>query len=281
MRSKTPFRGLFVVLSLSWACGGEPTGEPPPAGTDLDLVFCDLLQRCGCLGLDCGDLGFAGIGLEEQGAVFDPACADAWADRLPAVQCSDLLADEVPEALEFGCEQHCSVVHGSKFAGEPCQVFGALFVLGDFSDCAQGLVCDRGECKDPCVVVPPTEGQPCADGDPPCVDGLYCLRDPERPEDPGVCVGLPVAGQSCTSSQLCTQGARCDVQNPDAPVCVPLAEDGAACTGHLQCLSGHCPDGRCRPRLAQGQACSGDLRCAEGLSCFEGTCQPDTLGLCL
>lgn len=278
----TSFAGSLIGLTAGGACSREATEDALPL-LQLGVAWCERQSTCGCASrsgtCERGDhFLFDNLSsrAEDRGLAFDPECGQRLVDLVQNASCDPRAA--LPR---IGCDNFCRLYHGTLWEGQPCEM------LPDFDggrdcaqglmcldDCGPGLVCSGGVCTDPCRVTPPLEGQPCG---PDCGPGLYCEPSPDE-EGAGICRTLPAAGQPCTPENACVPEAWCDTRT-DPAVCVASSELGEPCTGHLQCRSGHCPDGRCRQRLSEGEACTGNLRCDQGLACVDGVCQLE-LSLC-
>lgn len=282
--------GSVVVGS---ACGdanglGEFTSFAP-----LERSLCEKMLECGCgeafaafdliPPLTCdgwtladafgygqeGDEYYYGYGYEggydqeePLPVSVDEECVQRIAARIDALDCS----------LQFtaggtDCRAFCWPIVGPRFAGEACS---------NQQDCGRGLVCDRDECRDPCLVRPPAEGDPC-DGGNDCGDALVCVEAPDG-DGTGVCMVLPAAGQPCYFGQ-CAEGLRCDDAGPEDGVCERLTAVGQPCMGHLECESRYCPAGYCEMAPGELQPCGTSDACAPGTTCVEDevgneTCQP-------
>lgn len=166
--------------------------------------------------------------------------------------------------------------------------------------CAEGLVCSRGECIDPCMG---EEGARCGPGRVPCAEGLQCLSVPglqaqlcQRPpaegevcnqgvcaeglicdwtRAPAICGVGPAAGDPCPNG-LCGVNEYCDFQQQPS-VCVARVGAGEPCgnAGGDSCVADHvCWDASgaeatCQPvPQAEGERCVG-WRCGPGLICRE------------
>jgi hypothetical protein len=173
--------------------------------------------------------------------------------------------------------------------GEPCTAGNT-----DASPCEGALLCSGTEIRtcqfgagldEPCsAAVPCAQDLRCNPASGSCIEtsfpGEACTIDIQCPLSnfcsAGVCVPLPVAGESCALAPSCQQG-ECM-----AGTCTLLAE-GATCGGAGAPAGGECEDdlyctgafttGNCAARLAEGETCRGD-QCAAGLQCIGAVCSP-------
>lgn len=255
--------------ALAGACtaGSTTASIPVPA---LEQALCHKLLACSC-GEGLQAVGFVpplscegwriaslvpGIELgrgDLDDTRVDQACIERIAARIDAQSCE----------LSFtrgGCEDDCAPFFGHKLEFQAC----------DFPyDCARGLGCVLGICRDPCSVAPPREGEPCEDS---CADDLVCDRDGD-----GTCHRPSEAGPNCDGS-TCAADAFCDLNDPAGPRCAPLRELDAPCRGHRECVDGYCPAGFCAEPPGAGQPCGLGVLCAAGSVC-QG--DDDGGGLCV
>lgn len=265
---------------LGTACGDANGLGEVWSLTAIDQAVCEKLIECGCgeafaeldapLPLSCEGWTLEIVPYSEEGyyygygyeggyegdsydetlpASLDEDCIRRITQRIQAADCSLQFS-----ALGSDCSDFCFPIVGPRFAGEECN---------SQEDCGRNLLCHRGECKDPCLAKDPAEGDPC-DGGNDCGAGLYCSN--EDGGDLGVCLGYPVAGQTCYFGD-CAAGLRCDQNGGDEGTCVALTPADNPCMGHRECASGYCPGGYCAELPGAGQPCGADGACAPGAGC--------------
>lgn len=199
--------------------------------------------------------------------LYDERCAAALLDRVTAYGCRT--STEILWAPEFDPAQVCSVCKpffGRRVAGEACWNFEG----SPYDDCAQGLTCREGRCRDFCA--PGGLGEPCSTNvcaaglachyasegdatcqrlvgvgepceDAVCKDGLYC--DAERL----TCIARPGVGDTCYGD--CAPRLWCDMSPPDSAswVCRSPKPGGEPCTSEMECESRACEDEVCGASL--------------------------------
>lgn len=252
------------------------TTEPPTTG-DTDgpdpvvAAYCEYLLGCGCAPLTSPDLesclqtheysrDSAAQLAAMAGLEFDAECwAAPFLRRIEDYGCK---TEDGVAALDEPTEcTFCPTAHGAVAAGGACTRSNvAIFA----SDCAKGLDCVDGVCRDRCA--PLATGEPCAtsEGDPlPCMPGDHC----EQPGT-GTCAPIPGPGEPCPA-YTCTADHACD-----GTACAPLPQTGEPCTG--ECATGLvcAPAGDCRPPGLAGEACDNDTDCIDGLYCEAAACAP-------
>jgi hypothetical protein len=278
-----------VGFALTTSCTDGPGSDSAFASTGLARATCDKLIECGCIDSAEGDACQAelvylfqppyeyyqpppcydyycahGYDTDYEGPVqlaFDPQCAADLEAGMRQLDCR-----QIP--FDFECENYCPLYHGTHWQGQRCTLEDNFFV----TDCAKGLACIAGECRNPCDVVVALEGQSCELLE--CAPGLSCEYIESDPLEPGVeiCTTLPQPGQPCLSGD-CAEGAWCDFSDPMAePVCQRLQQLGEPCSGHAQCDSFNCPAGFCAAPPQLGDPCSSTLPCAPGQGCEDGVC---------
>ncbi len=265
--------GLVCRGAVAWvlALVGCTTAidGPDPARADFDAIataHCQLAAECGCPGredmdaclTELNDTWLARLMTgRADGLTYDPACADGIADAITAHGCAGPGRDS-----SHLCSSYCAPFHGERELGATCTRFDALV-----SDCAQGLTCSEGICRDPChVFTGLPEGEICWDNSGQlldrCADHLICNGQCEPPAGPGEQCGF------------CAKGYFCDYYSSDIAVCAEAADAGESC-GLTECKPGlYCAyelGDRCEPYAKLGEACV-DRRCDDGLSC-DGVCQ--------
>lgn len=117
-----------------------------------------------------------------------------------------------------------------------------------------------------------------------CKPELFCKASaPVEPGETcsGTCAVRKLEGESCTTTDaICARGLICSAFSADdTGTCqkrkVAL---GDACVYGDQCPDGAYCDDTCKARVTAGNACAA-FECAQGLTCFEDTCQtPPGLG---
>ncbi|MCB9524715.1 MAG: thrombospondin type 3 repeat-containing protein [Myxococcales bacterium] len=159
-------------------------------------------------------------------------------------------------------------------------------------DCAGGLICAEGECRDPCVNNECLGGFRCIEGA--CVD-LCSLTDcPANTRcEAGECID-PCLDVACAAGEVCVDGAcigddcaasgcpdgqRCTDQGCQADPCADIrCEAGQYCRGGRcidSCAAISCPFGEaCVDGVCQATDCA-EVQCPDGEVCLEGGCQGD------
>jgi len=238
--------GSLVVGS---ACGdgqGEITSFAP-----VERSLCDKIVEC-----DCGQ-SFAALGLvaplscdgwtiadavpyeyyggipdedfrsshEHDARSIDEQCLRQIAGRTDSASCTDTIDPYF--ALGHDCRDFCWPIVGPALEGYEC---------GAQADCGRGLLCDAGECRDPCT--------------------------------PRVPLVRPGQGERCIQGE-CAPGLRCDADGVNDPLCTPLVATGNPCMGHRECASDYCPAGYCVDAPVTG-GCGVDGACGPGTTCVEG-----------
>lgn len=209
----------------------------------------------------------------------------------------------------------CVPGYGDRQEGESCTSYHVAL-----NDCAPGLRCQEGVCKDPCVVV----GTPCGDAwydgcqtgydkntnwderficdevTHLCTGGVAgkpCIN-PKASGSANFCGGehweltcinglcqetpLPGKGEPCDFVRPCQEGMVCMVHG--IATCEIPAQVGEPCPFAELCDDYLlCQDGVCVQALEQGEPCTNDLQkpaCRAYLSCVEGVCTPDQPAVC-
>lgn len=234
----------------------------------------------------------------ELDLTYDATCMGTIVDLYASVGCSPTVPLEDPDV----CTRPCHYFHGSRQVRQTCQ-------LNDngVSDCAQGLSCWDGACRDQCAeddvdsfaqqgescfpqgCAPdllcdfntetcqraPQLGEPCPEGT--CAGDLQCNPDNT------LCETLPLAGEPCLGGFACAEDLFCEPMDPNDPMFVPRCfgpqKLAASCRGHAQCESGYCPVGFCETKPRSGEACLADI-CADGLDCVDAVCQAADAAIC-
>ena len=287
---------LAVALAASLAapsCGGDdPPAGPGPIPLDSFAAeykdaACDRAVRCGlmpdkdtCLRLDRTDgellqlLANAVFGDVTYSSEAARACVDALRGR----SCEELLS--AARSLEATCD---GVFDGAAPAGGPCLVGG---------DCAGNSVCDRTACegtgdaccKGACAPTPARApvGATCSQ-EMPCDDNGWCEEAEGQGGGGGVgptgtCQPRNDNGESCSDSDACRDGLRCDLSVSEGK-CYILAKDGGQCNPTLEraCLSfdSWCDpaSSKCGKLPGSGQPCTPESRCRAYAYCDNGTCR--------
>ncbi|MEC7751282.1 MAG: hypothetical protein VX405_07260 [Myxococcota bacterium] len=147
-------------------------------------------------------------------------------------------------------------------------------------DCLAGELCDRFECR------PTRAGDRCWNNDG-CGDGLVCQRGICRDEDdaggrpggggPG---GGPGGGgeAECRSNRDCDRGEVCDDGECRRERDEPRCRDDGDCDGDEVCTEGRCqPDDGGEPPEPEPEpfpnACGENQSCPEGQACYEERCR--------
>jgi len=273
--------GLSGVFGLE-GCSAGP-GREDAAIVRLQTLACDKAYECGC-----DDIGFGCDDWQEQEPnngsapqrAFDASCLPYWEAWVEELRCE---APTVP-----GYAKLCPLYHGTIYEGMPCETVVLEFADLSSTDCARGLYCVAGICRDARTIELGAEGQPCDVGER-CGAGLrcgeeVCERLPTRGElcPDHVCAGediceircrpLPSAGQECDLGR-CDRTAYCVFDNLGGSECIAAGAIAEPCAGHRQCISGNCPAGFCRAATLEGGVCGGQLPCGEGLTCIQQACQ--------
>ncbi|MCX4247699.1 hypothetical protein [Paraliomyxa miuraensis] len=272
----------WVVAALTAQPGcGEGSGQDDAALQRLETRLCEKWQECGCttVPLECGGWPVDDPFVEPGGGalVLDPACVEPWWSWVDALSC------ETPDPRRYA--DLCPLYHGTRRVGDDCSDFPP-----HITQCAAGLMCIAGQCRDPQLTAAGGEDEPC-DIDDWCEDDLACVdAQCQRLPGPGElclegrcqdgakcvddrCATLPGPGQPCLND-ACQSGSRCETNaNTGERICMSLASVGEPCMGHGECVSGNCPAGSCQPPAQSGDRCSQNLPCGPGLRCQQGICR--------
>ncbi|PIN68549.1 hypothetical protein COV93_09035 [Candidatus Woesearchaeota archaeon CG11_big_fil_rev_8_21_14_0_20_43_8] len=162
------------------------------------------------------------------------------------------------------------------------------------SDCLSD-VCLNGQCLPPMTNIC-TKNSDCLSGQ--CKNGLCvpmtnieCLTDSDCVEshncENGLCVGLPLITEQCTSNSqclsgvckdnkcvpnlLCTKDSECESGTCTNNLCVPMTN--VDCTKNSDCLSGECKSGKCVGQPLPS-LCVIDNDCASDEECMDNFCVP-------
>ena len=267
---------LSLVLALAAACGGD--------GADVaDATECAPgLERCGA---QCVDLGADALHCGECGAVCDleqvcelgdcvPACApgrvdcdgvcvDPASNRAHCGAVGDCTGDDRGEQCAAGtvcdgagaCALECqpSLVSCGGECVDPmtsrsfCGASGDCLAAAAGSSCADGFVCDAGECALSCQTALLECDGTCVD---PAADERYCGASAD-------CVATN-AGAQCGFGEHCDSGLCCGLGEAScADVCTDVLANEAACGdcnapcgGQQICSAGTCLPTSCASILA-------------------------------
>ncbi len=271
--ASTPVRtAVLAALLLAPPGCSEAGGSDPEFEARMDALEglvqqrCEASERCdctptaaqgGCASALRDDWRARLVAGAQRGLSYDAGCVDTIAAAIEAHGC------QWPAIEANPCQDFCQLFHGERALGERCDGFDMLV-----SDCAQGLLCERGRCVEPCTrLAGLPEGASCRDGPggqqlDRCAEGLLC--DYERAR----CVQPATLGASCESLQ-CDEALWCDY---GTHLCLPRGTVGercevAPCAQGLAC--GYTPPdyiGECVPEPREGDSCA-DVGCASGLWC--------------
>jgi|GEM_PF-2369537 len=276
--------GTLLALALALpACDGSDAVTVRDHAARVAEVACAGAYACDCNNPFTADYAdeaecVSGIeqllvdrALDDVGLSFNGDCTDRVVAALEAYSCETADEASVSAALFSASEQlrECRLFYGTAAAGESCERLdgglGDSCNLDSFCEegvcvaAAEGALEDRCESDDECqkayrcqmaedmqlrCLEQPGPGDACSmSGD--CGAGVFC-------NTAGSCVGLPVAGQACSS-----------IASQDGLVCVP----GTACA-----------NGVCTAGSALGEACG--VTCDAGLTCEGGFCVADIAAVC-
>jgi len=267
-----PFARAPVTLAVTLAAiASSACVEREQLGSELGRQFalrlCPAQADCGCeedlLIPDCERQVERELAQTEQAAL----------DRgfVPDHECMDTFLAEIErsatcERLQFELEPSCPVYTRNAEVGEPCEHIGLLPLM---MDCAAGLSCIDGICRD--VVDPPvlSEGETCSDttGFTPtgylgrCDEHLVCdsqdtrtcIPSPYWPE-------LPLGGE-CSATAYCEHGSYCRPQGS----AVDTSED---------------MPGRCTEPTAPGEPCRFVNECTTHCDEASATCALHPVAVC-
>lgn len=134
-------------------------------------------------------------------------------------------------------------------------------------------------CQEALIVGNQGPGSPCL-FDLDCVAGAYCGSN-------DVCIGLPIAGQSCEEDGVCADGLYCSYDDPSgARICMAKKPVGETCDSSVECQQSLiCVESlvvdtvsmisrTCTAKRGLGEPCTGDEICASNI-CLPGTCSND------
>lgn len=259
---------------------GDTEGETETEGEDdrlamLAEVQCERMAACEC-GTEESDDEVCGGWLaarwearieqgEERELTFDAGCLDQIEGQVEAADCRWPGFGETPICASF-----CAVYHGDLPLGSACWADDPLV-----SDCAQGLACVEGQCREPCeALLGLSAGSSCraemGDEYETCKDGLWCSWETLS------CEGLAPIGAACGNGPAqCVPEAFCDWQTN---TCVGAAQEGDACDQAQCALDLFCDWNNgtsvCRAYGQAGDSCDG-VPCGEGLLCSQSlVCAP-------
>jgi hypothetical protein len=289
--------GIGIALgSLSLAaCKDEgfrdvPAEEAPQTFAD---VVCGQAESCGCFEDldDLNDFDTCKAEYEAQlrfvieagaatGLTYDGTCIGRYLDLTTGLGCKTDADDH-----DFWDEcRWCSLFHGHVAVGEPCeQLAGEDDEDYLFDDCAQGLYCVGGMCRDPCSTA--GEGDDCRVAA--CAEGLYCgwEWDPETDEESATCRRWAQQGENC-EERHCANGLVCDWETSTCEPLPPRPGIGEPCPEGLCVDEAYCdtsdPDAQawtCHARKGEGQPCEQSQECLN-YSCEDGACAPDLPLVC-
>lgn len=180
-------------------------------------------------------------------------CGEMWVGVQPAGSPCGL------DVESFTCAPGTACVLGLDLCGVCKPAAPAGGACGDGGTCSADSTCVAGAC-----VLRRQVGEACSPTEP-CVVGASCTG--------GACVGPQIVaeGEACDTISRCPYRSACI-----AGVCVRAALLGEDCAGRT-CASGRCvTEGAsklCRPLLEAGSACTVPLDCRSG-SCVKGVCRP-------
>src|SRR5688572_6129008 len=183
-----------LVSACSVGLAACDSAEDPPRDVPIESieaevidVICNALSACDCdpmrsfypSSAQCRETTNAladqiRLSRDELGLTWDSACLGVVLDRIDDAGCDGTLG----ESEEDECAPPCYYLHGDLQAGDPCS-FSDQFV----SDCAQGLLCQQGQCAAPCDTNNDAfagNGEECIER--PCQEGLLCNYEVGRCE---------------------------------------------------------------------------------------------------
>lgn len=273
---------LLCALSLLACSSSNPDVSPSDAAIDsaapLKAVdyceatagfFCDYYLRCERI---------VAATVEECRATFLETCNARYEPRYVDLETAGLLS--LSTSGVEACKKHLATVAcaqqindlmgpcaemwvGTRPAGSACGLDVESFVCAPGNTCTIGLdLC--GKCEAASATVRRQVGEPCSSTEP-CVVGASCTG--------GACVAPTIVneGDACDASHRCPYRSACSGGH-----CVRAALLGEDCAGRT-CASGRCvtegASSVCRPLLDPGATCTNALDCHSG-SCVKGTCKP-------
>lgn len=284
--------GAALACLMTIACASGPAG-PDPALADLQAIAAAQCQAA--IDCDCPGRGDLDTCMTEQdatwrarqvagradGLTYDPSCA---ADLAAAIEAQGCSAPGTGAA--HPCTSYCAPFHGERELGASCTRFDDLV-----SDCAQGLTCVDGACREPCQVFTGLRvGEVCSDpasGESldRCAEGLYCDERCKPLAGPGESCGACVEdyycsydGQTTRCLERADEGESCDLASckpglfcdyDGAFQCRALANAGESCSDR-PCVDGLACNGTCRPPVGEGESCA-EAACRDGLLCDYAT----------
>jgi hypothetical protein len=267
--------------------GDVPAEEAPQTYAD---VVCGQAASCGCFeDEDDWDVDTCKADYEAElrflieagtaaGLTYDGTCIGRYLDLTSELGCRT----EAEDAVVWDECGWCNLFHGHVAVEQPCER------LGDeedylFDDCAQGLYCSGGVCRDPCATA--GEGDDCQVAW--CADGLYCgwEWDPETDEQSATCRRWAQQGENC-EERHCADGLVCDWETSTCEPLPPRPGVGQPCPEASCVEEAYCdtsdPDPQtwtCRARKESGEPCETSQECLN-YWCEDGACVPDLPLVC-
>jgi hypothetical protein len=284
------FAGLLVVAStsvLAPACSSDET-TPTTGGpiavdairAELEKASCEFAVRCGYMPDQALCLDVSSPSREILQLLADVVFGKVTYDAAAARTCVDALRGQSCDALASvtkGIEQACAnVFRGTVAEGGGCLVDDECSgdSACDVSMCMGGGACCVGVCTVKPALVP-LSGDCMEEA---CVATAYCdVEDDGMGTVTATCKAQVKNGESCTDTNGCEDGLRCDTGGSDA--CYVLSKEGQTCNPNLQ--NGGClrvdnwcsADKKCVRLPGVGEPCTDKMECLKHAYCDAGTCK--------